>query len=165
MIFVELLKEQHEWSLKTFGPNQRTAGVLEHLQKEVEEVSAQPDDLAEWADCVLLAVDGAMRAGASPEMLATYMRPEVDVPDMCKTYSGKLHDLKRDAAYMKTMNHLGEWKAWGVLADKILVCALKHGHTLDDTLRAAKTKLRVNQQRIWPDWRTIPDNQAIEHIR
>lgn len=165
MIFVELLKEQHEWSLKTFGPNQRTAGVLDHLQKEIEEVSAQPDDLAEWADCLLLAVDGAMRAGASPQRLAAYISPDTEILEMRKTYSGNLHELKRDVGHMKTLNHLGEWKAWGVLACKILVCAAKKGYTLGDVFAAANEKLQINKQRIWPDWRTIPDNQAVEHIR
>lgn len=59
------LDEQREWSDATFGPGARTAGVLDHLKKELHEVEAKPDDLEEWIDLIVLAVDGATRQGYS----------------------------------------------------------------------------------------------------
>jgi hypothetical protein len=63
------LRHQREWSLATFGPGLRTDGVLEHIAKESDEVRADPTDLAEWADLVILALDGAQRTGADPQVI------------------------------------------------------------------------------------------------
>lgn len=67
---VSHLHRQREFSLRTFGPGARTAGVLDHIRKELAEIEAKPRDLTEWADVVLLALDGAWRAGHSPEDIA-----------------------------------------------------------------------------------------------
>jgi hypothetical protein len=61
------LYRQREFSLRTFGPGARTAGVLDHIGKELGEIAKKPDDVTEWMDVVLLALDGAWRAGHSPE--------------------------------------------------------------------------------------------------
>lgn len=64
------LHRQQEFSARTFGPGARTRGVLDHIEKEMREVEADPADLNEWIDIVLLALDGAWRAGHSPESIA-----------------------------------------------------------------------------------------------
>lgn len=64
------LHRQREFSARTFGPGARTAGVLDHIRKELAEIEAKPADLTEWVDVVLLALDGAWRAGHSPEDIA-----------------------------------------------------------------------------------------------
>lgn len=64
------LNRQKEFSEKTFGPGMRTAGVIDHIRKELEEVSATPNDLEEWVDLVLLSFDGAWRSGHTPEQIA-----------------------------------------------------------------------------------------------
>lgn len=60
------LERQRAWSAKTFGPGERTAGVLDHIRKELLEVEADPSDVKEWVDLVILALDGAWRAGHEP---------------------------------------------------------------------------------------------------
>src|SRR5688572_4735926 len=67
---VRHLYRQREFSLKTFGPGPRTEGVLAHIRKELHEVEAKPADVFEWVDVILLALDGAWRAGHSPEVIA-----------------------------------------------------------------------------------------------
>lgn len=57
------LIRQREWSERTFGPGNRTAGVIDHIRKELIEVESSPDDVTEWIDIVILALDGAWRAG------------------------------------------------------------------------------------------------------
>lgn len=57
---------QREWSRRTFGPARRTNGVLDHIAKELQEVRASPDDLDEWIDVIILALDGAWRHGHEP---------------------------------------------------------------------------------------------------
>lgn len=64
------LHRQREFSERTFGPGHRTAGVIDHIRKELREIEAKPLDLAEWVDVVLLALDGAWRAGHSPLAIA-----------------------------------------------------------------------------------------------
>lgn len=98
---VSHLYRQREFSLKTFGPGERVAGVIDHITKELVEVRDNPTDVTEWIDVVLLALDGAWRAGFSPEEIAAALRD----------------------------------------------------------------KQAKNENRNWPDWRTISNGKAIEHIK
>ncbi len=68
--FVSHLKTQIAFSQAAFGPGPRTEGVIDHIRKELREIEAKPDDLTEWIDVVLLACDGAWRAGYTPEQIA-----------------------------------------------------------------------------------------------
>lgn len=63
----EHLERQAAWSRDTFGPGPRTKGVIDHITKELAEIAADPTDLTEWIDVVILALDGAWRAGGTPE--------------------------------------------------------------------------------------------------
>lgn len=64
--FFDHLERQAAWSKKTFGPGERTLGIVDHIEKELREIKAAPDDLEEWIDVVILALDGAWRIGATP---------------------------------------------------------------------------------------------------
>lgn len=61
----ESIDATRAWSDETFGPGARTKGVIDHIRKELIEVEEDPTDIKEWADVVILAIDGATRAGAS----------------------------------------------------------------------------------------------------
>ena len=100
-IDAEHLGHQRAWSCETFGPGARLNGVLDHIRKELSEIEADPTDLGEWVDVIILAFDGAWRAGWEPQ----------------------------------------------------------------EIINAIKTKQSVNEQRTWPDWRTMSPDQAIEHDR
>lgn len=63
------LARQRDFSHRTFGPGPRTEGVLDHIRKELREIEAAPDDLSEWVDVVILALDGAWRAGHEPQQI------------------------------------------------------------------------------------------------
>jgi len=77
--------KQREFSEKTFGPGQRTDGVIDHIKKELKEIKAQPTDLEEWIDVVMLALDGAWRAGHSPEEIATQLENKL-IKNMCRQW-------------------------------------------------------------------------------
>lgn len=62
------------WSAETFGPGARTDAVVDHITKEVNEILAAPDDIEEWIDVVILAMDGAMRAGADARQIIGTIR-------------------------------------------------------------------------------------------
>ncbi len=98
---LEHLYNQKQFSLKTFGPGIRTKGVIAHIKKELQEIEENPEDLKEWIDVVLLALDGAWRAGYSPETI----------------------------------------------------------------VRVLHEKQIENENREWPDWRTIDKDKPIEHKR
>ena len=58
------IRRHMEFSARTFGPGPRAAGVIDHIRKELREIEAAPDDLEEWIDVLMLALDGAWRSGA-----------------------------------------------------------------------------------------------------
>lgn len=67
------LHRQRAFSLHTFGPGDRTAGVCDHIRKELVEVQddagAGLPTLDEWVDVIILGFDGAWRSGATPEQI------------------------------------------------------------------------------------------------
>jgi hypothetical protein len=65
------LARQRRFSESTFGPGLRTAGVLDHIKRELVEIADKPTDLAEWIDVAILALDGAWRTGATPAQIIT----------------------------------------------------------------------------------------------
>jgi hypothetical protein len=64
------LERQREFSLRTFGPGRRVEMVTDHIGKELNEVRSSNGDLAEWIDVILLALDGALRTGATSAQVA-----------------------------------------------------------------------------------------------
>lgn len=61
----DLVQQQAKWSQATFGLDSERGplGPLKHLEKEARECQAAPSDLTEYADCLLLLLDAARRAG------------------------------------------------------------------------------------------------------
>lgn len=72
------LARQAEFSAETFGPGDRTYGVIDHIRKELQEVAdayeAREDTLSEWVDIVILALDGAWRSGHTPAEIITAVK-------------------------------------------------------------------------------------------
>lgn len=95
------LAHQRAWSLRTFGPGRRTAGIVDHIRRELDEILDEPADLGEWVDVIILGFDGAYRAGHEPQSI----------------------------------------------------------------IDAIKAKQAKNELREWPDWRTVPQDRAIEHVK
>jgi hypothetical protein len=65
----EYIRRQARWSTKTFGSGLRTVGITEHITKECAEIRANPYDLEEWIDVMILAIDGFWRAGGQSHEL------------------------------------------------------------------------------------------------
>jgi hypothetical protein len=106
------LIRQMAFSHATFGPGERTAGVCDHIRKELKEVEAAHGDAAEWVDVVILALDG----------------------------------LTRRLAYVN-----------GTRNDPATVAEIACNMIVGKQTR--------NEARTWPDWRTAPKDQAIEHVK
>lgn len=78
------LRQQREWSLRTFGPGPRTVGLTKHIEKECGEIRESPRDLEEWADVMILALDGFWRAGGGEDDLPYYL-----LRKQCKNFARK----------------------------------------------------------------------------
>ncbi len=97
------LARQRAFSERTFGPGLRTEGIIDHIRKELREISADPTDVEEWVDVVILAFDGAWRAGHEPQAIidaiaAKQARNEARTwPDWRTTDPGRAIEHVRDA--------------------------------------------------------------------
>jgi hypothetical protein len=101
---VKFLKQQRNFSLHAFGPNERTKGIVDHIKKEIKEIEKAEtpgEKMNEFVDVVILALDAMWRLGFSPEEIVV----------------------------------------------------------------AIQLKQSLNIRRKWPDWRTVPENEAVEHDR
>lgn len=67
VINAEHLARQRRHSESAFGPGPRTLGLIDHITKELKEIEADPSDIYEWVDVIILAFDGAWRAGWEPQ--------------------------------------------------------------------------------------------------
>lgn len=72
------LERQKEWSIKTFGNGKRTLGIIRHIEKELKEVEAKPNDLTEWIDVIILALDGYWRHGGNTEIIMNILQAKQD---------------------------------------------------------------------------------------
>ncbi len=82
------IHQQREWSDRTFGPGKRLKGVLKHIHKELDEVFEHPQNPIEWADIIILAIDGATRQGILPQ-------------DLIRAYHDKMQQ-----------NYMRDWPDW-----------------------------------------------------
>lgn len=97
---------QIEWSKNTFGPALRTKGIIDHIKKELKEIEAEPHDLSEWIDVVILAMDGFWRHGGTvddlmPRLLAKQQKNLARTWPDWRTMSEDAaieHDRTKDAA-------------------------------------------------------------------
>lgn len=71
MNLIEHIERQRKWSEQVFGPGDRTAGVIDHIRKELIEIESDPHptNVYEWVDVIILALDGAWRAGFNPHQI------------------------------------------------------------------------------------------------
>lgn len=95
------LERQRAFSLGTFGPGARTKGVLDHIRKELLEIEAAPDDASEWIDVVILAFDGGLRAGHSPQALIDAMVAKQAKNEARKWPDWRLADLDQAIEHVR----------------------------------------------------------------
>lgn len=77
----DISQDLFEWSDKTFGNKfyRGPIGPLKHLEKEVKEAIENPTDPMEYADCFLLILDAARRAGIKPMELMKYSKEKLEI--------------------------------------------------------------------------------------
>lgn len=164
MDIFQLIQAQRDFSVQAFGGKPRLLGVHAHLLKEVEEVKRNPFDISEWADCMLLSIDGALRAGATVEQIAVRIdsakKLVANTPYECTL--DKLDIAVRD---IRVSGRIENWVSWTKIINSVVSAARDKGHVFPVLIGATVKKLEENQQREWPDWRTVDENKPIEHIK
>lgn len=60
---VDVIGRHVAFTWRAFGPGPRLAGTLAHIRKELAEIEADPHDVEEWVDVILLAINGAAQHG------------------------------------------------------------------------------------------------------
>lgn len=114
------IDRQRKWSTHTFGPGPRLKGILEHIRRELKEIEESPGDVTEWIDVVILALDGAWRAGYDPINIAAAMAnkqqknfarkwPEPTSEDVAVEHIADPADIQDDPANGGTVEK-GEWR-------------------------------------------------------
>lgn len=157
MKLLQLLAGQYQFILKTFG-EQALSGVKAHLEKELQEVKANPSDVMEWADCFLLSIGGAMRAGEGAEQVNEYLR------DVCSQPKAHPHAIQIDDLLEEVVEmDASRWQDWATMAFRVAIASTQHGH--ENVMLAAAEKLAINKARHWPDWKAQPLDGAIEHVK
>jgi len=99
------LIRQRAFSLATFGPGPRTAGVCDHIRKELVEVEAAPDDITEWADVVILAFDGALRAGHEPQAIIDAIKAKQTRNESREWPDWRTQDPTKAIEHIRTETH------------------------------------------------------------
>ncbi len=131
----QFLARQVAFGRATFGPGERRLGVLDHIQKEIEEVKKAEDHEAralEWVDLVILSQDGLLRCVR--EMIREAMKEVADQPMI---FQGT-----------EIVGRFGE-----PTADYVAKVAL--------TMIVGKRD--KNELRDWGDYRTKSEDEAIQH--
>jgi hypothetical protein len=150
------IERQKAFSEKTFGPGARTKGVCDHIRKEIVEVTRSPKDIMEWIDILILAIDGAWRAGNEPKEIAESIGYEARgvTEDIIKhILDGLIHCERGNKIW------------WLDIANLASIALLRQNWPKEAIWYAMLAKQIKNESRNWPDWRDQPEDKAIEHIR
>lgn len=77
----DLARDLSEWSQATFGTDEERGpiGALKHLEKEAKEAQEAPDDIMEYADCLILILDASRRAKIKPLELIKAAQKKVHI--------------------------------------------------------------------------------------
>lgn len=96
------LLRQMAFSHATYGPGRRTAGLIDHIGKELAEIAASDGDPGEWVDVVILALDGLTRELAYPaHAIGRVLDPENVAERACLMILDK-----------QARNEAREWPDW-----------------------------------------------------
>ena len=111
MDLVKHLVRQQEFSFRVFGPRKTgvplfdTAGVRDHLHKELVEVANAPADITEWIDIAILAFDGAMRAGHEPLDIARALAEKQAINEMRSWPDWRTAEPGKAIEHIRTPHH------------------------------------------------------------
>lgn len=164
--WTDYLVRHLEWGWATFGTPQDgrgPLGPLDHALKEVEEIQANPTDIVEWVDAIILTIDGYFRAGGDAEVLKLERIAYLASVEY-QSWPSALRDLKDTLTKLLTQPNDHELWRHAIFLSMVGYVQLNEGST-NELLMQLFAKQRKNFNRTWPDWRKQDPNKAVEHVR
>ncbi|MDE2105557.1 MAG: DUF550 domain-containing protein [Patescibacteria group bacterium] len=108
-----------------------------------------------WRGCPEDALDIASNYGKFPHT-------SIPLPD-CTAFS-LLREIEWSVSLLKSSGP-DLMLTWMLLVDRATDGARLAGFTDEQIVEALVAKQTKNEGRVWPDWRTMSADQAIEHVR
>lgn len=161
----QLVEAQREFSVKAFGDHNITSGVHAHLLEEIKEVRLDPQDLTEWADCFILALDGAHRTGTPLAFIATRINELIKKPTVGMLEINSLNTF--EAMVIKCgEDSIGYCETWCYFA-ALLVRVMERETTfyIPELYAAVEKKQAANMARDWGDHSEQDPSKPINHRR
>ena len=155
-----------EWGWHTFGTpadGRGPLGPLDHALKEVEEIAADPTDIVEWIDAIILTIDGYFRADGEAEVLKLERVAYLASVEY-QSWPRALSDLKDTLTKLLSDPTSHELWRHAIFLSIVGYVQLNEGST-NELLMQLFAKQRKNFNRTWPDWRQQDPNKAVEHVR
>jgi hypothetical protein len=75
--------------------------VIDHIRKELKEIEADPSDVFEWIDVILLACDGAYREGHEPEAIVAALAAKLALNERRSWPDWRTADLTKGIGHIK----------------------------------------------------------------
>ncbi|ANO57559.1 hypothetical protein [Vibrio phage vB_VhaS-a] len=166
MVLTRVFEEQRAFSLQAFE-GQTPLGVFRHLEKEIDELLADPQDLNEWADCFILSMDGVMRSKptvASPEWCALRTQEAIREKSKLVTRIRDIDAFKRHVNDVPTID-TDSPHMWTYLIAMIVNAASVAGISAHTLLKAVNDKIVINKSRKWGKVDPANPDQPIHHIK
>ena len=95
------ISRQRAWSRANFGPGYSANRVVDHIRKELVEIEQAPGDVSEWVDVILLAIDGAWRAGHTPEQVAAAIEAKQEKNELRDWPDWRTQDPKKAIEHVR----------------------------------------------------------------
>jgi len=155
-----------EWGWATFGTPQDgrgPKGPLDHALKEVKEIEANPADITEWIDAIILTIDGYFRAAGDADVLKLERLAFLSGVEY-QSWTNPLVSLKDTLT--KLLDQPDSLELWrhAIFLSMVGYVQLNEGST-NEMLMQLFAKQRKNFNRDWPDWRKSDPDKAVEHVR
>lgn len=96
-------ERQREWSVRTFGPptQAKLEGLFKHIRREMAEITAKPDDPAEYADLLILAIHAAFCGGLASEQIAAALRDKLSENEQRKWPDWRTADQSKPVEHIR----------------------------------------------------------------
>ncbi|UHD87269.1 protein of unknown function DUF550 [Vibrio phage D4] len=161
----QLLEAQRAFSVRAFGYHSITTGVHAHLLEEIKEVRHDPEDLTEWADCLILALDGAHRTDAPLDYIAIRINEILKQPGATLSHINTL-DKFEGVVTKASEEDLSNVNTWCYYAVAIIRIMEKQTTFFSPELYAAvELKQAANNARDWGDHSEQDPSKPINHKR
>lgn len=160
-MILKYIADHISWSEATFGDRGNMEYLLRHIEKEIAEVKVHPDNLEEWIDIMILAIEGLWKTGLTAEEITEeFFRPG---HGSCYSSRETLFELISLQCALLRQNLKENQRCWLNLLTLAFSGALSVCHCRGAIMAELQRKQSVNMSRTW----IMPEDPEapIEHER